>query len=147
MFAPVGRRHFVALALAWTGAPAARAAEALNFAELYDTVGILGTRLSAKAQALNGQPVVLRGYMAPPLKPQIDFFVLTRNPAYTCPFCDSAAEWPDDIVVVKLRRGGAFVGPEETIEVAGRLDLGARTDLETGFVSLVRVIDAAWRKV
>ena len=42
----------------------------------------------------------MTGFMAPPLKAESKFLVLTRMPMGVCPFCELAADWPSDIVVV-----------------------------------------------
>src|SRR5262245_10453328 len=83
----------------------------LSFAELYATTGIIGLRLSEKAQDLHGSSVIIRGYMAPPMEETSDFFVLTRNPVAACPFCDTRASWPDDIVPTLLRRESGLLEP------------------------------------
>lgn len=36
------------------------------------------------------------------LTAESDFFVLTRYPMSVCPFCSNAADWPVDIVLVRL---------------------------------------------
>jgi hypothetical protein len=80
--------------------------------------------------------------MAPPLKPTLSFFVLTRIPMSICPFCSSDAGWPYDIVAVRLDRMKNPVTAlpfDRPIRVEGRLELGSETDPETGFVSLVRI--------
>ena len=84
----------------------------------------------------------MRGYMAPPLKPEADFFVMTKEPVSLCPFCQSDADWPLDIVVVYLQEGTALTSNLEPIEVAGTLEVGSKTDPRTGFVSLLRIVDA-----
>ncbi len=96
------------------------------------------------AQRLDGKQVEMRGYMAPPLKPEIDFFVLTRVPMSVCPFCDNEASWPDDLVLVKAQPGLTVVPFNEIIIVRGQLELGTRTDAETGFVSRVRLLSSSY---
>ena len=81
----------------------------------------------------------MKGYMAPPLKPKLDFFVLTKQPMATCPFCSSAADWPVDIVLVVMPKGRELEPSTKGLEVTGRLDIGVKRDEETGFVSLVRI--------
>ena len=114
----------------------------LAFSEVYRGEGILGLEFSPKTKSLSGKPVRMLGYMAPPLKPDTRFFVLTRAPVRLCPFCNSDADWPSDIVVVypRDRRGWAQDGLP--VAVTGTLELGSKIDPETGFVSLVRVTDA-----
>jgi hypothetical protein len=91
--------------------------------------------------------VEMRGYMAPPLKPEIDFFVLTSLPTAICPFCDAAASWPDDIVLVHLSRPVRALAYDRLLDVSGTLEIGIDTDAATGFVSLVRLRDAKYAKV
>ena len=123
-----------------------RAADLLSFDTLYKSIGVLGITYSDRALALKGQQVRLRGFMAPPLKPESRFFVLTREPVSVCPFCASDAEWPVDIVVVYLKSTLAPVNFAQRIEVEGRLEMGSWTDPHSGFVSQVRIVDAEVRK-
>jgi hypothetical protein len=119
----------------------------LSFDSLYKSVGVLGTQYSERAKLLKGKIVRMRGYMAPPLKPESRFFVLTREPVAVCPFCSSDAQWPSDIVVIYLK---ATLGPvdfSQRIEVAGKLEMGSWTDPDTGFVSQVRIVDAEVSKL
>ena len=144
----LGRRSVVSLGLAVLLAPPARAAaHELSFAELYGPSTSDGTPLSPAAQALVGRQVILRGFMAPPLRAESDFFVLTRYPMSTCPFCSNAADWPVDIVFVRLGRAAETASPSYAIAVSGTLDAGMQADPATGFVSMVRVVDATWRRV
>jgi hypothetical protein len=119
----------------------------LSFESLYKSVGVLGVVYSDQAQALKEKTVRLRGYMAPPLKPESKFFVLTREPVAVCPFCASDAQWPVDIVVIYLRETLAPVDFSRRIEVTGRLEMGSWTDPDTGFVSQVRVVQARVTKL
>jgi hypothetical protein len=118
----------------------------LTFGELYKSVGVLGMVFSDRVQDLRSKPVAMRGYMAPPLKPEADFFVMTREPVSLCPFCQSDADWPADIVVVYLQKSSTLMSNTEPIEVTGLLDVGPKTDTKTGFVSLLRIVDARLRR-
>jgi hypothetical protein len=111
----------------------------LKFSELYGKVTIRGLEFSPKLLEAGGKRVEILGYMAPPLKSRIEFFVLTKTPMSTCPFCSTAADWPPDIVLIyapKNRELSSMSGP---IRVRGKLELGAKEDPDTGFVSLIRV--------
>jgi hypothetical protein len=112
------------------------------FAELYTGAGITGPVLSPKAQALADRKVVMLGYMAPPLSPDTTFFVLSKTPLVYCPFCNTAADWPFDIVYVKMAGGRSIptLVPTQGIKIVGTLGVGDWTDPETGFVSRVRLI-------
>ncbi len=129
------------------GGPAAAGPESLTFDELYSGVGVLGLKYSPKVERLQGQRVRLRGFMAPPLKAEADFFVLTKEPVSLCPFCQSDADWPDDILVVHLSSNQEFVQNNTTIEVEGRLETGSRVDEKTGFLSRMRLMDARYEIV
>jgi hypothetical protein len=78
--------------------------------------------------------------MAPPLKPTLNFFVLTKVPMAICPFCSTDADWPDDIVLIKLSKAVTALPFDRPITVTGQLELGYQMDEETGFVSLVRIV-------
>ena len=155
MLQPSRRRRRLALGMAGLAAclnlPAARPARAapspLTVGELYGKVSVLGLTFSDKVRSLAGKPVSMRGFMAPPLKPEARFFVLTEIPMSICPFCSSDADWPDNIVVVYLDRAQDFVQANAPIEVQGTLEVGSWLDPETGFVSLLRLVDAEFATV
>jgi hypothetical protein len=140
----LSRRSILGLAcLAPFAALPARAAELVTFAD----ITVADDQYTDKARKLAGKPVEMRGYMAPPLKPEIDFFVLTSLPTAICPFCDAAASWPDDIVLVRLSRPVRALAYDRLLNVSGVLEIGIDTDAATGFVSLVRLRDAKYTKV
>lgn len=124
-------------------AVAAHAAERISIAELWAERG----EFSARAKELAGKAVEMRGYMAPPLKPEVDFFVLTNLPMAVCPFCDNAAAWPEDIVVVFLDRPVRAIPYDRLIGVSGTLHIGTETDAATGFVSRVRLRNSKYAKI
>lgn len=111
----------------------------LAFDEMYSGASSLGLVLSDKIESLAGKRVVMTGFMAPPLKPTLSFFVLTQVPMAICPFCSTDADWPDNIVVVKLDNPVTALPFDQPIRVVGILELGSQLDEETGFVSLVRI--------
>jgi len=92
------------------------------------------------AKRLAGSTIAVDGYMAPPLKPEIDFFVLTRIPMAFCPFCDNEAAWPEDLLLVKVDDPVSAVDFNRLIRTEGILDLGTKTDQATGFVSRIRLL-------
>ena len=99
---------------------------------------------SPLARELEGERVRVQGFMAPPLDPGLPFFVLTKRPLAVCPFCESEAEWPDDILAVYTKRALEPVAFNRPIEVSGILELGGYTDPDLGFVSRVRLRDATY---
>jgi hypothetical protein len=136
-----------AIGIALSRLSTARAGERVRFEEMYKASGVLGMEMSDKLVALNGKPVEISGFMAPPLKAEAGFFVLTREPVSLCPFCNSDADWPRDIIVVYLRDGVRYTQTNRAITVSGTLEIGSKLDPKTGFVSLVRLIDADYRSI
>lgn len=127
------------LALAALAAPFAASAEDLSFSELYSDWTAAGLVLSEKTESLEGSTVTMTGYMAPPLTPTIRFFVLTEVPMSVCPFCSSDADWPDNIIVVKVSDPVTALPYDSPIAVTGTLEIGSEIDAETGFVSQLRI--------
>ena len=114
-------------------------AEELSFDEIYSVYSADGLTFSDKTLSLEGGTVSVSGYMAPPLTPTIHFFVLTEVPMSVCPFCSSDADWPDNIIVVKVDDPITALPYDTPITVTGTLEIGSETDEETGFVSQLRV--------
>lgn len=114
-------------------------AEELSFDEIYSGWSADGLTLSDKTISLEGGTVTVSGYMAPPLTPTIHFFVLTEVPMSVCPFCSSDADWPDNIIVVKVDDPITALPYDTPITVTGTLEIGSETDEETGFVSQLRI--------
>lgn len=98
------------------------------------------------AKKLAGKPVSIQGFMAPHLKVESDFFVLSNTPVETCPFCASEDQWIDTIIFVRMKKRQEAVRPGELIQVMGRLEIGPQTDAATGFVSRVRLTDASYQR-
>lgn len=114
-------------------------AEELSFDEIYSVYSADGLTFSDKTLSLEGGTVTVSGYMAPPLTPTIHFFVLTEVPMSVCPFCSSDADWPGNIIVVKVDDPITALPYDTPITVTGTLEIGSETDEETGFVSQLRV--------
>lgn len=125
----------------------AQGGERLGFGELYKSFGVLGLEFSDKVKQLSGREVTVKGFMAPPLKAEANFFVLTEIPMSLCPFCSSDADWPDNIIVVYLARKQTFVQYNAPIEAHGVLEYGSWVDAETGFVSQLRLREAGFNTV
>jgi hypothetical protein len=138
------RRTFLAAAAATPLAIPARAAQddVLKVREFYDRM----RGFSDLAQSLQGERITVEGFMAPPLKADSKFFVLTKMPMSVCPFCETAAEWPDDIMAVYTKRTVDVVPFNVKIETRGVLELGEFRDPDTGFVSLVRLADSTYAR-
>nr|WP_233152233.1 hypothetical protein [Marinibacterium profundimaris] len=136
------RRGFVTAATATLAAPGLlRAADApVKLRDLYTRTG----EFSDLATSLEGTRIAVDGFMAPPLKAESRFFVLTKMPMAVCPFCETEAEWPDDILAVYTKRIVDVIPFNVRIVTRGLLELGAYRDEETGFLSMVRLDDAVY---
>lgn len=139
------RRSFLHLGLAAPFAlstPALARDEVLKIRQLYEKTG----EMSELALGRLGSRVTFEGFMAPPLKAESSFFVLTKMPMAICPFCETEAEWPRDILAVYSKRTVEVLPFNVRIEVRGVLEVGGYKDPETGFVSLVRLTDASYER-
>ena len=122
------------------GAVAAAPDRAIDIREIYDA----DRGYSDLALDLEGLRLEVQGFMAPPLKADARFFVLTKMPMAVCPFCESEAEWPEDILAVYTKRIVRLIPYTVGIKVSGILELGGYRDEDTGFLSMVRLVDATY---
>ncbi len=143
----MNRRTFLAGASALSLVPgpslALAADETVKLRELY----VPGGHFSDYARAREGTRVDVSGFMAPPLKADAQFFVLTKRPMAVCPFCETSADWPEDILAVYLKRTLDVVPFNVPIVARGRLEIGDYRDPDTGFLSRVRLSDASYDRV
>lgn len=102
---------------------------------------------SDRALAAKDSRVTIAGFMAPPLKADSVFFVLTKMPMAVCPFCEPGMPWPDDILAVYAKRVVDVIPFNVPIFVDGVLELGDAVDPELGFYSKVRLTDAHFARV
>ncbi|MGP3698531.1 hypothetical protein [Rhodobacter sp. NSM] len=124
------------------GLPAAAETEAIRLRELYNK----DLSFSPRALAAEGAEIAVWGYMAPPLKAESTFFVLTNRPMAVCPFCEPGMPWPDDILAVRAKRVVDVVPFNVPIVARGTLELGDEVDPELGFYSKVRLVGATYRR-
>ena len=110
-----------------------------------DLYNLNGT-FSDFAKANQGGRLTVRGFMAPPLKADAQFFVLTKRPLVVCPFCETSADWPEDILAIYTKRVLDVVPFNVRILTRGRLEIGDHRDPETGFLSRVRLADATYER-
>ena len=139
----VFRKFLASLFLSITMSIALEAnAASLDFSVMYSGASSEGLVFSDTLNSLNGSEVTMTGFMAPPLKPSINFFVLTETPMAVCPFCSTDADWPYNMVVVYVNGSVDALPYDQEVTVTGTLDLGSYMDGDTGFVSQVRLLDA-----
>ncbi len=139
----VFRKFLASLFLSITMSIALEAnAASLDFSDMYSGASSEGLVFSDTLNSLNGSEVTMTGFMAPPLKPSINFFGLTETPMAVCPFCSTDADWPYNMVVVYVNGSVDALPYDQEVTVTGTLDLGNYMDGDTGFVSQVRLLDA-----
>src|SRR5215207_270998 len=136
------RTCLIAAATLSLAGPARAAAQRIRMFELYDE----DDQFSPLAQQLTSKRVSIQGFMAPHLKVDSDFFILSNTPVETCPFCASEGDWIDSIVFVRMRARQEMAAPGTLILVQGTLEVGPATDPTTGFVSKVRLTDAVFQR-
>jgi hypothetical protein len=139
----VRRRQFAALLAFAAPSLALAAPPRIRMFELYQD----DLSFSAAAKKLNGSLISMQGFMAPHLKVESDFFVLSNSPVETCPFCASEDEWINTIVFVRMKKRQEAVSPGDLLQVQGRLELGPQKDSATGFISRVRLVDASFQRL
>lgn len=132
----LSRRALSLSALAAVATPTAlSAAEPVALTALY----VEGEGPTDVARRLEGRRVRVTGFMAPPLRAQSRFFVLTETPMAVCPFCDEESDWGSYLIAVYVRRMTRVTPFYEQIAVEGELKIGAYRDPDTDFLSLVRI--------
>ena len=137
------RRQFAALLAFAAPLLALAAPPRIRMFELYQD----DLSFSAAAKKLHGSVISMQGFMAPHLKVESDFFVLSNSPVETCPFCASEDEWINTIVFVRMKKRQEAVSPGDLLQVQGRLELGPQKDAATGFISRVRLVDASFQRL
>ena len=138
----MNRRRTLALTTGLLAAPSVlRAGSApVKIRDLYNK----DRTMSDLALSLVDARTTFEGFMAPPLKAESRFFVMTKMPMSVCPFCETSAQWPDNILAVYTKRIVDVVPFNVGIETRGVLEIGEYRDPETGFVSMVRLADATY---
>lgn len=145
----MNRRSFIAaaagsaLAAPMLARPAFAAEPQVRLRELYNN----DMSFTPFALENEGIRVAIEGFMAPPLKAESNFYVLTNTPMAVCPFCSSEVEWPNNILAVYAQRIVDVIPFNVKIVTRGTLELGTYTDPELGFVSRVRLLDAVQERV
>ncbi|HBD91043.1 MAG: hypothetical protein A2092_01785 [Rhodobacteraceae bacterium GWE1_64_9] len=137
------RRHFLAALPAISLGGMLRAEDApIRLRDLYNK----DLSFSDAALAAKGSRITVSGFMAPPLKANSVFFVLTNRPMAVCPFCEPGMPWPDDILAVYAKRIVDVVPFNVPLLAEGVLELGDYVDPELGFYSKVRLSDATFAR-
>jgi hypothetical protein len=134
----------ISLAVLPVSTPSLAAPKRIRMGSLYDYENNMA--FSETAKQLAGTEVEIQGFMAPHLKVDSDFFILSNQPVESCPFCESEDQWIDTIIFVVMRERREAIDPGTLIWTRGILDIGPATDEATGFVSRVRLLKAGFYK-
>lgn len=94
--------------------------------------------LTDKLLSLDGETVELKGYMAPPLKLGLDWFLLTDFPVGACPYHSNASSITAGMALIYVE-GPEFPYTYEPLRLVGELHIGELADPETGMVSIARL--------
>jgi hypothetical protein len=123
--------------------PAQAAPATMALEEIHRDLDLPGIEYSGKARKLAGQPVRVRGYLAPHAGGRkTPFFILAGQPMVGCPHCVAALDVPGDSLVAYFGNGVGLADTGVEVDIEGILDLGSRTDAQTGFVSTARLFEA-----
>jgi hypothetical protein len=145
----IDRRNLLRLstsvaALAAFGLGEAKAAPArVALEEIHREPDMPGVEYSAKARRLVGQRIRVEGFLAPHAGGRAaPFLVLAGQPMTGCPHCLGALDLPGESLVAYFASRPGLAATGVPVALEGVLDLGSRTDAQTGFVSTVRLFDA-----
>ncbi len=139
-FAPKGTRAHSSTAPSLEDFAARKRNGAFLIRDLYNP----DQSFSPLARACEGARVTFTGFMAPPLKADARFFVLTKMPMAVCPFCEPDADWPADILPAHTKRKVKIIPFNLRISATGIFRIGRHIDENTGFYSLIRLTDATY---
>lgn len=141
------RRTFISLAgAAWVGGtPLSKALGAedalpLDLASLYQTDGG-GLDFAPHVLAAASRLVIVTGYVAPHLQPGAPFHLVSHVPLSACPHCLGNRTLPKGTAAFyPLKENGASYSPgADPVSLKGYLELGAKVDPQTGFVTTIRL--------
>gem|GEM_PF-3800596 len=106
----------------------------------FDFSWLSGEIAASPLGALAGKRVQVAGFVLPHNSARRDFFLLAERASAICPHCQPA---PDGLAALAVYPRAMPVAAHGTWE--GTLDVGAKTDPDTGYFSLARLFDAAPR--
>lgn len=112
----------------------------LNLVNLYDPDDITRLRFSEATLSLVGKVVAARGYIIPHTRERARFFIVSDQPLEKCPHCDTTKAMPREAIAY-YPRPDTITSPlkVEFVRIHGTLELGAKRDFDTGFVTTVRL--------
>ena len=141
------RREFLlagisAFACAVFAGAARAAAPLIDLAALYEKPDLPGIDYAPALRGEAGKRVRVTGFIAKHSSPEAELFIVTTLPGFRCPHC-VGGDLPADSVVAYFEGGLPRAALDGKVTIEGVLDLGARTDPKSGFVSAIRLRNAA----
>ncbi len=112
----------------------------LCLVSLYDADDVTRLKFSEATLSLAGNVVAARGYITPHTRESAPFFIVSAQPLGKCPHCDATKAKPREAIAY-YPRPGTLAAPlnVEFVRIHGTLELGAKRDFDTGFVTTVRL--------
>ena len=130
--------------LVGAGKRAWAATRALSLESLYGNPDMPGVDYRPKVLELAGQKVAVKGYVVPHTGDQAaPFMVVSAEPLIGCPHCLASLDLPADSVIAYFKTAPKLADIGLPVTVEGTLELGSRADAKTGFVSAIRLVEAA----
>jgi hypothetical protein len=125
----------------WLPRPGGAAAvPQLDIDNLYTPGDITRLNFAPNVLAFAGEIVSIEGYQVPHSRNGARFFCVSSEPGKTCPHCADMLTVPRDMVAYYgPAHAQPIITPNERVRVAGILELGAKRDFETGFVTTIRL--------
>lgn len=128
---------------AGTPAQAGSSPDTLDLTRLYRRSEFVGLDFTDEVLRHAGRRVAVQGYIAPHLRTGARFLVLANELLPACPHCLGNVSLPPGAIVLYPRDvTGADFEPPQQLLAEGVLELGAKSDPGTGYVSTIRLLDA-----
>jgi hypothetical protein len=100
----------------------------IKFSEMYETKNEVKD-VSEKYMMLNGQKVVLRGYMAEQSPVDESFIYLVSQPYVVCPFCTLGDVTKLDVMSIYMANGAGIKFRNEPVDVYGTIKVEPAQDI------------------
>ncbi len=110
----------------------------IKFNEMYETTSN-NKDVSQKLKLLNGQKVLLSGYMAEQSPVDESFIYLVSQPYVVCPFCTLGDITKLDVMSVYMANGTGITFRTNAVEIYGTLEVEAKEDA-FGYTTQFRII-------
>lgn len=112
----------------------------LELDDLYAPGDVARLKFTSRIRALAGEIVSVEGYRLPHNRSGARFICVSSEPGKTCPHCAAMATMPRGMIAYYPPTGQTEVAaPNDRVVISGVLELGAKRDFDTGFVTTIRI--------